>query len=81
LKKTPKNTSTMTSRILDSMPRPNARMNTDPSTMRGMEFSTLMYGLKTSARKRIRPSAIPQKMPNAVPMKKPMMASSRVTLI
>ena len=42
LKKTPKNTSTMTSRIFDSMPSPKASTNTEPSTMRGIEFSTLM---------------------------------------
>ena len=40
-------------------------MKIDPSTMRGIEFATLMNGENRSDRNRLRPSAMPNTTPSA----------------
>ncbi len=75
LKNTGKNTSTTAEATLEAGPRPNQIRKIGASTIRGMALSTLMYGPNTSARKRIRPSAMPSSTPPTTPITQPVRAS------
>lgn len=81
LKKTTKNTSTAASSTLGVSPMPNATTKIEPSTIRGMAFTILMYGPNTSARNRFWPSATPRTMPATEPKMNPNSASRRVVSI
>ena len=71
LKNTMKNTSTPASRTFGNVPRPKATRKIEPRMMRGTALTILMYGPRTSARKRFWPSSSPRMTPAAVPRKKP----------
>src|SRR5947207_2346279 len=79
LKNTAKNTITNASATFDASPRPSETMNTAPSTMRGIELATLMYGPKTCDSNGTRPRAIPHTTPTTTPRPNPMSASFMVT--
>src|SRR6266849_5886089 len=69
------------SETLAAMPRPRATVNSEPRTIRGMALAILMYGLRTSARKRNWPSSTPTTTPAITPKTKPSTASLNVVQI
>src|SRR5579885_10498 len=79
LKKTIKNTITTDSATFDWMPNPSPIMKIGPRTTRGIEFSALIYGPRTSDKKRYCPRTTPKMTPRTTPITKPMMVSSKVT--